>query len=143
LDGMVPAVAVNVALVAPAGMVTDPGTVISALLLESVTTIPPVGAAWLSVAVHVEEPPVLSDEGLQVTLLIVTGTATVMAPPVPLVAMLVPVDDAAETPVTLIGTVPNALADRVTLIAATVPFGIVLAFNPLTMQVTVPLPVEH
>lgn len=92
---MVPAVAVNVAFVAPAGTVTDAGTVISPLLLESVAAIPPVGAAWLRVTVHVEEPPVVSDEGLQLRLLMPTGRPTVMLPPVALAAMLVPVDDAA------------------------------------------------
>lgn len=111
---MVPAFAVNVALVAPAGTLTDAGTVSSALLLESVITPPPVGAAWPIVAVHVEEAPELSDEGLQLTLLMLTVAPTVMAPPVPLVAMLVPVDDALDTPVTLIGMVPDALADGVT-----------------------------
>ncbi len=140
---MVPAVAVNVALVAPAGTVTDAGTVVSGLLLESVATIPPVGAAWLRVTVQVEEPAVVSAAGLQFRLLMLTGTPTVMLPPVALEAMLVPVDDAAETADTLIGIVPDALADRVTLIVASVPFWIVLAFNPLTMHVTVPLPVEH
>src|SRR5690349_8137006 len=140
---MVPAVAENVALVAPAGTVTDPGTVISALLLESVATIPPAGAAWLRVTVQVEELPVASEEGLQFTLLIPVGSATVRLPPVALEAMPVPVDDAADTVLTLIGTVPDALAESVTLIVASVPFWIVLAFKPLIMHVTVPLPVEH
>ena len=92
---IVPAVAVNVALVAPAGTVTDAGTVISALLLESVTTMPPVGAACLRVTVQVEDPPVASDVGLQFRLLMPTGTLTVILPPVAPDAMLVPVDDAA------------------------------------------------
>ena len=139
---MVPAFAVNVALVAPAGTLTDAGTVSSALLLVSVITPPPVGAALLRVTVHVAAAPLLSDEGLQVTLLMLEGPA-VMALPVALVAMLVPVADAANVPVMLIGTVPDALADRVTLIAATVPFWIGVAFKPLTMHVTDPLPAEH
>lgn len=140
---IVPAVAVNVPVVTPAATVAEAGTVSSPLLLDKVTIAPPVGAAWLRVTVHVEEPPVLSDAGLQVRLLILAGTPTVMVPPVAVAAMLVAVDDAADTAVTLIGTVPDALADRVTLIVASVPFWIVLAFNPLIMHVTVPLPVEH
>src|SRR5690348_4571153 len=99
---MVPAFAVNVALVAPAGTLTDAGTVSSALLLVSVITPPPVGAALLRVTVHVAAAPLLSDEGLQVTLLMLEGPV-VMALPVALVAMLVPVADAANVPVMLIG----------------------------------------
>jgi len=48
------AVALNVVVAEPAGTVTvDVGTASSALLLESETTVPPVGAAWLRVTVHV------------------------------------------------------------------------------------------
>src|SRR5260370_36418870 len=51
---------INVALVAPAATVTLDGTLAAVvLLLESVTTAPPEGAAPLSVTVPVEElPPV-------------------------------------------------------------------------------------
>ena len=52
-------VTVNVALVAPAGTVTLPGTVAAELLLDSVTCAPPAGAAPSSVTVPVELlPPV-------------------------------------------------------------------------------------
>jgi hypothetical protein len=47
------AVALNVAVVAPAATVTDAGTVSEALLLASVTLDPPVGAVWVRVTVHV------------------------------------------------------------------------------------------
>jgi hypothetical protein len=47
------AVALKVALVAPAATVTDVGTVSRVLLLARVTTKPPVGAAWVSVTVQV------------------------------------------------------------------------------------------
>ena len=46
------AVALNVAVVAPAGTVTDAGTVSEALLLASVTLEPPVEAVWVSVTVQ-------------------------------------------------------------------------------------------
>ncbi len=46
------AIALNVAVVAPAATATDPGTVSKALLLASVTLDPPVGAVWPSVTVH-------------------------------------------------------------------------------------------
>ena len=50
---------VNVRLVAPAGTVTLPGTVATAvLLLDRLTTLPPEGAGELNVAVPVDgEPP--------------------------------------------------------------------------------------
>ena len=48
-----PAVALNVAVVAPAATVTVPGTVSKALLLPSVTLDPPVGAVCVKVTVHV------------------------------------------------------------------------------------------
>ena len=47
------AVALNVAVVAPAATVTDAGTVSKPLLLAKVTLEPPVGAVWVSVTVHV------------------------------------------------------------------------------------------
>jgi hypothetical protein len=50
------AVALNVAVVAPAATITVPGTVNSALLLPSATFEPPVGATWASVTVHVLTP---------------------------------------------------------------------------------------
>ena len=50
----------NVALVAPAGMMTLEGTLAAPLLLESRTCAPPAGAGPLSVAVPVEDckPPI-------------------------------------------------------------------------------------
>jgi hypothetical protein len=63
---MLPAAAVNVAEVAPAGTVTDvPDTGNSVLLLDSNISIPPVGAAILNVTVHVVVPPELKLAGVQ------------------------------------------------------------------------------
>ncbi len=53
---MVPAVAVNVFVVAPAATVTEAGTVRRALLLDSETVTPPAGAADDSVTVQVDTP---------------------------------------------------------------------------------------
>ena len=55
----VPAVAVNVALLDPAGTKTVTGTGRSVELLESVTVAPPAGAACVSVTVHVAVAPEL------------------------------------------------------------------------------------
>jgi hypothetical protein len=54
---------VNDALLAPAGTVTDGGTV-AGLTADSCTTAPPVGAAPLNVTVPVDEPPAFTVDGL-------------------------------------------------------------------------------
>ena len=58
-------VTANVAIVAPAATVTEPetGTVAAPLLLLSVTTAPPTGAALVSVTVPVLGAPPISTEG--------------------------------------------------------------------------------
>ena len=53
MDGMVPALALNVAKVAAAATVTDEGTVSAALLLDSEMLAPPAGAAFDNVTVQV------------------------------------------------------------------------------------------
>jgi hypothetical protein len=62
---MVPAVALKVAVVAPACTPTLAGTVNNALLLFSVTVTPPPLAAFDSVMVHVEAAPEFSVAGVQ------------------------------------------------------------------------------
>jgi len=59
------AVAVNVALVAPDGIITEPGTVAALLPLESATVAPPDGAVVDRNTVHVALEPGASDPGLQ------------------------------------------------------------------------------
>ncbi|GMU23211.1 MAG: hypothetical protein AMXMBFR13_32930 [Phycisphaerae bacterium] len=66
LEVSVPAVAVNVAEVEPAGTVTEEGAVRDELLLASETAVPPLGAAALMVTVQVLLAPEFNDEGLQV-----------------------------------------------------------------------------
>jgi len=53
LDATVVVVALNVAVVAAAATVTDAGTVRVVLVFVRVTLAPPVGAAFVSVTVHV------------------------------------------------------------------------------------------
>ena len=64
---------VKVAVVAPAATVTDAGTVALVELELSVTAMPPVGAAPLSVTVPVELVPPRTDVGETVTELSVGG----------------------------------------------------------------------
>jgi hypothetical protein len=60
-------VTANVALVAPAGIVTLGGTLASALLVDNDTTAPPFGAGAVSVTVPVVLFPPRIVEGLDVT----------------------------------------------------------------------------
>jgi hypothetical protein len=60
-------VTVNVAALLPAAIVTEAGTVAEALLLASVTTAPPVGAAAVKVTVPVTDVPPVTLAGLTVT----------------------------------------------------------------------------
>ena len=68
-----PAVALNVAVVAPAVIVTDVSTVSRALLLASVTVAPPVGAFSVTVTVHVLTPLCPRLVGLQASVETSTG----------------------------------------------------------------------
>ena len=65
--------AVKVAVVAPAATVTDAGTVRLALLLETATAAPPLGADPLRVTAQVEVPGVVIVPELHETELTVTG----------------------------------------------------------------------
>ena len=70
---IVPAVAVNVAVVLPAPTVTEAGTVNAAALLDSVTVAPPV---FDTVTVHVEFPPDPRLAGLHVSPLTTVAVAS-------------------------------------------------------------------
>jgi hypothetical protein len=73
------AVALKVAVVAPAATVTDAGTVSEVLLLASITLEPPVGAVWVSVTVQVLTALGLNAVGEQVT---GETDGTIIVPPV-------------------------------------------------------------
>lgn len=62
---IVPAVAVNVPVVAPAATVDEAGTVSSPLLLDKLTFAPPVGAACERVIVQVAVKPLPNVAGAQ------------------------------------------------------------------------------
>ena len=69
------AVALKVAVVAPAATRIDAGTVSDALLLASVTFDPPVGAVWVRVTVQVLTALCPRLVGLQATLETSTGAS--------------------------------------------------------------------
>jgi hypothetical protein len=73
-------VAVNVTLVAPAGMVTPAGTLAPALLLDRATSAPPAGAGLFKVTVPVEELPPTTLPGFIVNEAKAAGGLTVRVP---------------------------------------------------------------
>src|SRR5689334_18305192 len=77
-------VIVNVPVVAPSAIVTFAGTDAAALLLERVTSMPPTGAAALSVTVPVALLPAYSEEGLMLSP--ATGGTVTVSVPVPVEA---------------------------------------------------------
>lgn len=96
LDIVALAVAVKVAVVAPAFTVTEAGTVSRPVLLPNVTVAPPAGAVWVSVVVQLEVPPPLKLPGVHD--IRETAGTTMLPPPAPIEGMLVPV---ASTPIGL------------------------------------------
>jgi hypothetical protein len=130
---------VNVAELTPLGTVTEGGTLIAVLLLESETAAPPVGAAWFSVAVQLEEPPDTSAVGLQVSADRNTPDPTVMTPPLAVTVTGWPGADAPRTFTTATENV-GEFVETVILKLATAPFGIVLLFKPVKMHMYEPEP---
>ena len=142
---IVPAVAVKVAVVDAAATTTDPGTVSAAVLLDSVTVLPPV---FVSVTVQMLVPPVPSVAGVHDTELTVTAVAraidAVRVLPFnvavsvavwskaigPAVAVKVAVVDAAAT-----ATDPGTVTAAVLLDSVTVPPPV---FVSVTVQMLVP-----
>jgi hypothetical protein len=128
-------VTVNVALVAPAAMVTLAGTVAEVLLLVNVTTAPLAGAALPNVTVPVADAPPISVVGLSDTDESVAGLMVRMAPWVALyVAEIVTWVDVATA------VVVNA---KVALVApaATVTLAGTVAEGSLLVSVTTAPPV--
>jgi hypothetical protein len=97
----VPAVAENLAVVAPEAMVTEAGAVSNWLLLETETARPPVGAAALAVTVHVLTAPEDKDSGEHVRRLTVTVAAKLIQ-----ALTVTPLAVAVTVAVLLLGIVP-------------------------------------
>ena len=132
---MVPAVAVKVAEVSAARIVTVAGTVKAALLLLSVTDAPPVRATLARITVQVDFPALLRLVGIHAIDEIVGKMAPpVTVPPVAFSTMAPPAVEEATLlliPIAVVLT-PVAIAR---LIVASVPFAIMPAFNPEARQV--------
>lgn len=104
-------VTVNVAVVAPAAIVTDAWTVAEVLLDERETTSPPVGAGPLSVAVPVDEVPPVTVVGESVMLvkvgaLMVNVADWLMPASVPVIVEVVLVTTAVVVTVNVVEVAP-------------------------------------
>jgi hypothetical protein len=128
---MVPAVAVNVAVVLPTPTVTDVGSVSAAALSDRETTAPPAGAGAFSETVHVDDPLELRDAGAQLSALRVGngGAAAVTMPPTPFIGSEAPTGVAPKVFTTLIVVLVTPAA-IVTLTTAATPFCITVVFKP-------------
>lgn len=133
------AVAVNDPVVAPAATVTEAGTDSWELLLVSVSTEPPEGAAADNVAVQVLDPPAASEAGEQANEL-TPGTVTT--------APDAEVDTAAADELTAIAPVKLTVVvvaedANVPVTYASVPEARELSFKPVSRQVAEPLESVH
>jgi hypothetical protein len=142
---ILPLVAVKLAEVEPAPMLTEAGIVKEGLLADSPTTTLPEGTAADNVTVHVELEP-----GARVTgehcrpEMPNVGVRTVIVPPLPVIASAVPSGREATGPFREIATVePPTAEPSPTVTVATVPELIEVAFMPLAIHVKVPVPAEQ
>ena len=135
------AVTLKVAVVAPAGTVTDAGRVNKVLSLANVTPNPPVGAVWVTVTVHVPTalifriaaPQVRDEIAGTVTIAFVTPE-TVCPSPV------------ASTPtgLVIVMAVVPAVGVSVSITVAATPEAIGFAFvGPVSTQVTGPVEAQY
>ena len=142
-----PTVAVKTAVVAPAGTVTLAGTVALALLLESDTAKPPVGAAALDVTVQEEDPGAFTVPGEQLTVFNVTGGEScmiVIAAPAPRAGIGALDGSVASTPVSVTGELVLVVPGAIVKVAwATDPFAMAVLFSPKRTHVVLPPTPEH
>ena len=106
---------------APDGTVAETGTTSCALLLESVTAVPPGGAGCVSDAVQVDEPGALNGSGVQDSAVRV-GIETVIVAPLPLMGREPPLIEAPRALTTAIAVLVVTTGFRFTLAEATTPF---------------------
>jgi hypothetical protein len=123
------ALAVNAPDADPAAMTKDAGTVRVLLAPPIVSVTPPLGAAPLRVAVQLDVPGVVMEEGLHANELNTGIEPTVSVPPVALVVKDPPVDEAATAFTRLMLTVPRVMAGVMETVATT-PSEMAVVFTP-------------
>jgi hypothetical protein len=135
-----PSVAVKVAVVVPAPTLTLAGITKAGLLLARATLVPPTGAAWFRVTVHVVLPLELTLVGLQAKTEIMAGVP--IKPPLAAIWSALPDGEALDALVMAM-EVPIVALDSVTVATATTPSGIVFWFIPVSKQEYEPEPATH
>jgi hypothetical protein len=137
---MVPvAVAVNVAVLVPAGIVTELETDNEPLLSDRLTIAPPLGVAEESDTVQVVDAPEAKLVGVHCRP--ETVGRTLIDPPDPVIFASIPLPMVPKTP--LMGresSVAVLLGDRVAVTTATTPLLIAVAFIPDATQINAPAP---
>ena len=109
LDETALAAALKLAVVPPEETVTEAGTARAGLLSDTLTTVPPPGAACDKVTVQATFPGGVSELGVHVRLVSVGDCChpwTVMVPPLPEAARELPSPKDPIVPLTEMGTVP-------------------------------------
>jgi hypothetical protein len=140
---VLPAVAVNVAEVCPAATSTLEGTVTFALLLDSATVVPPLGAAPVIVTVQLVVPGPVTVPGVQLSELTARAVGSVMVPPDPFVGIEFPVPSEVERPESERANEFVADGAICKLTEAKLPLATTVLFRPKTRQVIEPDPLEH
>jgi hypothetical protein len=123
------AVAVNAAEADPAAMTNDDGTVRLLFVPPIVSVTPPLGAAPLRVAVQLDVPGVVMEEGLHTNVLNTGIEPTVSVLPVPLAVKDPPMDEAATAFTTLMLMLPRVMAGVMETVATT-PSDMAVVFTP-------------
>jgi len=127
----VPAVAMKLAELAPAGKVTDAGIVSRALLSDSATVVPD-EAAWFKPTVQVVDAPEPTVAGLQLKDVKLSGTTVVIVPPVAVMGSAL-ADWVAPNAFVMPIEAAVALEDMVAVTTATTPFWTMFASSPLVV----------
>lgn len=123
------AVAVNAPDTDPAAITNEEGTVKLVLVPPIVRVTPPLGAAPLRVAVQLDAPGVVMEEGLHASVLNTGAEPTVRVLPAALAVKDPPADEAANVFTTLMLMLPKLIAGVMETVATT-PLEMAAVFTP-------------
>lgn len=137
--------AVKLALVWPAATVALVGTVTIALLLDSATAVPPLGAVPLMVTVQLAVPGAVTVPGVQLNEVTVIGdeVGSVIVPAEVVVEIECPPASEVDAPESESGMEPVAVDAICMLTSARSPLETMVVFRPNTIQVSDADVLEH